>query len=71
MQGNGLIPGDEESSFSGKKDEPQTVNEHSGIVTVEYETREGSGKVDKDFKFVSGTLVSLVVIIIAVITGRC
>ena len=54
MQGNGLAPPSEtETSFSN-----QDKDIHTGIVTVEYETREGSGKIDKDFKYTQGMLVS-------------
>lgn len=31
---------------------------HTGVVSVEFETREGSAKIDKDFKYLQGTLVS-------------
>ena len=30
----------------------------SGVISVDYETREGSGKMRKDFKHATGTLVS-------------
>ena len=54
MQGNGLAPPSEkETSFSN-----QAKDIFTGVVTVEYETREGSGKLDKDFKYTQGKLVS-------------
>ena len=31
---------------------------HKGVVSVEFETREGSAKIDKDFKYTAGSLVS-------------
>ena len=49
LQGNGLIPAMESDS---------SKDIHKGVVTIEYETREGSGKIDKDFKYVTGVLVS-------------
>ena len=54
---NGAAPKMGETSFmngagGGGKDQ------HTGVVSVEYETREGSGKFDHDFKFTQGTLVS-------------
>ncbi len=56
MQGNGLAPPNEkETSFSNN----QEKDIFTGVVTVEYETREGSGKFDKDFKFTHGQLVNI------------
>ena len=44
---------EKETSFS-----TQNKFEHTGIVSVDFETREGSAKIDKDFKYTQGTLVS-------------
>ena len=41
-----------ETSFTNGKDV------HTGVVSVEFETREGSGTFDHDFTFTQGTLVS-------------
>ena len=51
-QANGGVKGEKETSFStsGKP-------VHTGIVSVEFETREASAKYDDDFKYTSGTLV--------------
>ena len=48
----GVAKGEKETSFStsGKP-------VHTGIVSVEFETREASAKYDDDFKYTSGTLV--------------
>ncbi|ELU01061.1 hypothetical protein CAPTEDRAFT_224088 [Capitella teleta] len=47
--GNGkLTPIENETAFNERSE--------FGVVSVEYETREGSGKFDKDFKYTNGTL---------------
>ena len=66
LQSNGLngtakggmapVEMDSETSFINKALEDTNIIK--GSVAVEYETREGSGKVDKDFKYTQGKLVS-------------
>ncbi len=57
--GNGLTPVEKdtnkETSFSTSQ---QASRNHSGVVSIQYETREGSGKIDKDFTYTQGKLVS-------------
>ena len=54
QNGNGVHKGDVETSFVS----PTSDQAHTGVVSIEYETREGSGKIDKDFKYAHGHLVS-------------
>lgn len=55
INGNGVavVKTEKETSFSVADKE-----EHTGVVSIDFETREGSGKIDKDFKYAQGTLVS-------------
>ncbi len=53
-QANGGVPtGEKETSFAGAE------KVHTGVVSVEYETREASAKYDDDFQYTHGTLVIL------------
>ncbi len=49
---NGGVGGEKETSFT-----TQDKDVHTGIVGVEYETREASAKFEADFKYTQGTLV--------------
>lgn len=46
-----------ETSFNNEPVDTESFL-HKGVVSVEYETLEGSAKVDKDFKYAGGKLVS-------------
>ena len=52
LTGNGVVKSEKETSFSDK------TAEHTGVVSVDFETREASAKIEKDFKYVHDTLVS-------------
>ena len=60
MQNGRAKSGKNDTAFTkvNPKVEPGTgKDEITGVVTIDYETREGSAKFDKDFKKTSGTLV--------------
>ena len=58
VRANGkLTPVERETTFNEKGPSKSSANGSYGVVSVEYETREGSGKFDKDFKYTQGTLV--------------
>ena len=54
-----MTPVEKETSFTDSPNKSNSVSskQNYGVVSVEYETREGSGKIDKDFKYTQGTLV--------------
>ena len=54
---NGNGPQTNGKPTNGKKETTFTEKGHNGTVQVHYETREGSGKIGKDFEIAQGPLV--------------